>query len=80
MFLLRRIASAVVLVFLVASGAQLLAQAAAGDFAAAAAFAKDAAPYLHPRLSAVAVGGPDGQAVPLGICFVNSPPCDGEGG
>jgi peptide/nickel transport system permease protein len=31
--LLRRIASAVVLVFLVASGAQLLAQAAAGDFA-----------------------------------------------
>jgi peptide/nickel transport system permease protein len=33
-FLLRRIASAVVLVFLVASGAQLLAQAAAGDFAA----------------------------------------------
>jgi ABC-type dipeptide/oligopeptide/nickel transport system permease component len=33
-FLLRRILSAVVLVFLVASGAQLLAQAAAGDFAA----------------------------------------------
>jgi peptide/nickel transport system permease protein len=32
-FLLRRILSAVVLVFLVASGAQLLAQAAAGDFA-----------------------------------------------
>ena len=31
--MLRRIASAVVLVFLVASGAQLLAQAAAGDFA-----------------------------------------------
>jgi peptide/nickel transport system permease protein len=33
-FLLRRILSAVVLVFLVASGAQLLAQASAGDFAA----------------------------------------------
>jgi ABC-type dipeptide/oligopeptide/nickel transport system permease component len=33
-FLLRRILSAVVLVFLVASGAQLLAQVAAGDFAA----------------------------------------------
>ena len=33
-FVLRRILSAIVLVFLVASGAQLLAQAAAGDFAA----------------------------------------------
>jgi ABC-type dipeptide/oligopeptide/nickel transport system permease component len=40
-FLLRRLLSAVVLVFLVASGAQLLARAAAGDFAAQSGRSRD---------------------------------------
>jgi hypothetical protein len=46
----------------------------------AAAIAKDAAPYIHPRLSAASVSGPDGGEIPLGIRFVDSlPPADDAG-
>ena len=42
---------------------------ARGDLAAAAAFAKDAAPYLHPRLQSVEVGGKAGGP-PVPVQFV----------
>lgn len=43
------------------------------DYVMAGAFAKHAAPYRHPRLEAITVGGPDGGDIPVGMRFVRSP-------
>jgi hypothetical protein len=51
---------------------------AAGDLAAAAAFAKDAAPYLHPKLASVEVGGAPGLP-PVPVEFVEVAGCGGAG-
>lgn len=37
----------------------------AGDLAAAAGFAKDAAPYIHPKLAAIEHSGPNGGPIEL---------------
>jgi hypothetical protein len=39
----------------------------AGDFDAASAVAKDAAPYVHPRLAAVEHGGKDGGPLVINV-------------
>ena len=38
-----------------------------GDLTAAAGFAKDAAPYIHPRLAAVSHTGANGGAIQLNV-------------
>lgn len=40
-----------------------------GDLVAAAALAKDAAPYVHPRLAAIEQSGPDGGPVPTEVTY-----------
>jgi hypothetical protein len=39
--------------------------AEANDWDAAAEVAKNAAPYMHPKLAAVEHSGPDGEAIPI---------------
>jgi hypothetical protein len=46
----------------------------------AAAVAKDAAPYMHPRLQAIQVGGSDGPAIPVAIVEVVNPHSAGSAG
>lgn len=50
----------------------------AGDMKEAATFAKDAAPYLHPRLAAVENSGPGGGPInhSIEVMFVDAPDSD----
>lgn len=41
----------------------------AGDLLAAASLAKDAAPYVHPRLAAIEQSGPDGGAIATEVVY-----------
>ena len=41
----------------------------AGELVAAASLAKDAAPYVHPRLAAVEQSGPDGGAMTTEVIY-----------
>lgn len=50
---------------------------AAGDLDRAAAVAKDAAPYLHPRLSAVDLGNKDGKPLVVEIVRFADMPREG---
>lgn len=50
----------------------------AKDFERAASIAKDAAPYLHPRLTAIKVGG-DGPGGSIPVSFIEVPSADAAG-
>lgn len=49
-----------------------------GDMKEAATFAKDAAPYVHPRLAAVEHGGPNGGPISHSIEVVFVDPADSD--
>jgi hypothetical protein len=49
-----------------------------GDLIAAAALAKDAAPYVHPRLAAIEQSGPGGGPIPTKVIYQWAEPGEGE--
>lgn len=51
-----------------------------GDLVAAAALAKDAAPYLHPRLAAIEQSGPYGGVIATEVVYRWAKPGEGKVG